>query len=97
MTITFDDFIKSVEEDNLAFVKDIHALFLNNGCKLEIKEAKQGYVVTYAYTKNKKRVSLMNYVFRKSGMMVRIYPMCRKTPSFSYGDIRRFHRIYASN
>ena len=26
-----------------------------------------------------------------------IYPMCRKTPCFSYGDIRHFHRIYASN
>ena len=25
------------------------------------------------------------------------YPMCRKTPCFSYGDIRHFHRIYASN
>lgn len=25
------------------------------------------------------------------------YPMCRKTPSFSYGDIRHVHRIYASN
>lgn len=29
MTITFDDIIKSVEEDNLAFVKDVHELFLN--------------------------------------------------------------------
>ena len=27
----------------------------------------------------------------------RYYPMRRKTPSFSYGDIRRVHRIYASN
>ena len=26
-----------------------------------------------------------------------IYQMCRKTPSFSYGDIRHVHRIYASN
>ena len=25
------------------------------------------------------------------------YPVCRKTPCFSYGDIRYFHRIYASN
>ncbi|VEJ97437.1 Uncharacterised protein [uncultured Blautia sp.] len=25
------------------------------------------------------------------------YPMRRKTPCFSYGDIRRIHRIYASN
>ena len=26
-----------------------------------------------------------------------IYLMCRKTPCFSYVDIRHFHRIYASN
>ena len=25
------------------------------------------------------------------------YPMRRKTPCFSYGDIRRVHRIYVSN
>ena len=25
------------------------------------------------------------------------YLMCRKTPGFSYGDIRHFHQIYASN
>ena len=28
---------------------------------------------------------------------IETYPMCRKTPCFSYGDIRHFHRIYASN
>ena len=27
----------------------------------------------------------------------RYYPMRRKTPCLSYGDIRRVHRIYASN
>ncbi|MGN0280194.1 MAG: hypothetical protein ACI4C4_12660 [Lachnospiraceae bacterium] len=73
MAITFDDFIKTVETDNQAFVADMHTLFMDNRCKLEIKEAKQGYVVTYAYVKDKKRIALMNYVFRKSGMLVRIY------------------------
>ena len=29
--------------------------------------------------------------------VVNLYPMRRKTPCFSYGDIRRVHRIYASN
>ena len=31
------------------------------------------------------------------GSMEYFYPVCRKTPCFSYGDIRYFHRIYASN
>ena len=65
MAITYDDFIETVEEANLALVNDLHLMFLKNGCKLEIKEAKQGYVVTYIYTKDKKKIALMNYVFRK--------------------------------
>lgn len=73
MALTYDDFIKTVDEDNLAFVNDVHTMLSDKGCKLEIKEAKSGYVVTYAYTKNKKKIALMNYVFRKSGMMARIY------------------------
>lgn len=73
MAITYDNFIRTVEENNLTFVEDMHTLFLDNGCTVEIKEAKQGYVVTYVYKKNKKRIALMNYVFRKSGMMVRVY------------------------
>ena len=32
-----------------------------------------------------------------NGMQIYHYPVCRKTPCFSYGDIRHFHRIYASN
>ena len=73
MAITYDDFLKTVESNNQPFINEIHKLFLENGCKMEIKQAKQGYVVSYIYTKNKKRIALMNYVFRKSGMMVRIY------------------------
>ena len=33
----------------------------------------------------------------KNGCYGWSYPMRRKTPCFSYGDIRRVHRIYASN
>ena len=33
----------------------------------------------------------------KHEKMKELYPMRRKTPCFSYGDIRRVHRIYASN
>lgn len=73
MKITYEDFWQTVEESNKDFVNTVHEMLVAHGCALEIKEAKQGYVVSYAYTKNKKRIALMNYVFRKSGMMVRIY------------------------
>ena len=32
-----------------------------------------------------------------AGYVGDFYQMRRKTPCFSYGDIRRVHRIYASN
>ena len=35
--------------------------------------------------------------FYLSKIFKETYPMRRKTPCFSYGDIRRVHRIYASN
>ena len=38
-----------------------------------------------------------NFVNRQSPLGKSIYPMRRKTPCVSYGDIRRVHRIYASN
>lgn len=31
------------------------------------------------------------------GIRLDVYQIRRKTPGFSYGDIRRVHRIYASN
>ena len=73
MTISYDAFLLTIEACNREFVNDMHKLFTDSGCALEIKEAKQGYVVTYTYKLDNKRVALMNYVFRKSGMMVRIY------------------------
>ena len=38
-----------------------------------------------------------NYPYRFYDDRYEFYLMCRKTPSFSYGDIRHVHRIYASN
>lgn len=73
MANTYEDFLQSVTEENISFVTKLHSLFIENNCKVEVKEAKQGYVVSYSYMKDKKKIALMNYVFRKSGMMARIY------------------------
>ncbi|MBU3877264.1 hypothetical protein HGO97_015775 [Faecalicatena sp. AGMB00832] len=67
--IGFDDFIASVPVENQEFVKELHDKLIDLGCKIEIKTAKSGYMVSYIY--NKKTVA--NYVFRKKGMLVRIY------------------------
>ena len=73
MAKTYDDFLPSVEEENMSFVTTMHSFLMENGCKVEVKEAKSGFVVSYSYTKDKKKVALMNYVFRKKGMLARVY------------------------
>lgn len=66
---TFEDFIESVDEELQELVCELHKELKELGCKAEVKLAKSGYVVSYQL--NKKTV--LNYVFRKKGMFVRIY------------------------
>ena len=67
--IKYEDFLLEVSPDLIGFVNEMNDFLLNNDCKIEIKSAKNGYVVSYSYNK---RV-VFNYVFRKSGMLIRIY------------------------
>lgn len=66
---TFDDFLASVTDDNQEFVGSLHDELLKLGYKAEVKLAKSGYVVSYSL--NKKTIA--NYVFRKKGLIARIY------------------------
>lgn len=61
---TFDDFLASVDAENQKFVSELHNELTELGCKIEVKLAKSGYVVSY--TLNKK--TIFNYVFRKKGL-----------------------------
>lgn len=67
--ITFEAFLSSVSEENQAFVSKSHQTLMDHGCTIEIKEAKSGYMVAYLYQNQ----TLANYVFRKKGMLIRIY------------------------
>lgn len=67
--IEFHDFIVTVPEENQDFVKELHDELIELGCKIEIKSAKSGYMVSYIYNKK----TMANYVFRKKRMLVRIY------------------------
>lgn len=69
--IKFEDFLLNVSPENLSFVHETHGLMLQNGCTYKIEAAKSGYVLSYILPKTKKVV--VNYVFRKSGMIIRIY------------------------
>ncbi len=66
---SFKDFISSVAPEYQMFVSDLNNKLIESSCDLVIKEAKSGYAASYQY--NKKTV--MNWVFRKSGILARIY------------------------
>lgn len=66
---TFPDFLASVTGDNKGFVRGLHDELTRLGCKTEVKLAKSGYVVSYILNKR----TIANYVFRKKGLMARIY------------------------
>ena len=66
---TFQDFLASVDGENQKFVSEVHNELTGLGCKAEVKAARSGYVVSYSLNKR----TLANYVFRKKGLMARIY------------------------
>ena len=69
--ISFQQFFEAVAPENEAFVQDLHDYLLENGCKVTFEEKKSGYLASYKYGKPPKTV--LNFVFRKSGMLTRIY------------------------
>lgn len=79
--ITFEDFLKGINPFEEFFVMPIHDALTKKGYTVEIKPAAQGPVVSYLTPKAKRTV--INYVFRKSGLQVRIYG----DNAFKYQDI----------
>jgi len=69
--ITFEQFFEAVDTDNKSFVQDLHNYLLNNGCKVAFEEKKSGFLASYKHGKPPKAV--LNFVFRKQGMLARIY------------------------
>jgi len=69
--ISFEQFIEAVDTDNKPFVQDLHNYLLNNGCKATFEEKKSGFLASYKFGKPPRAV--MNFVFRKKGMLTRIY------------------------
>lgn len=64
-------FIETVEPQYRDFVNSLHKYFMQNGCNVQVKTAKSGYLISYTITKTKKTVA--NYIFRKKGLLIRIY------------------------
>lgn len=67
--ISFKEFLSAVAPEHQAFVESLTNQLMNQGCDLVIKEAKSGYAVSYQLEKK----TVMNWVFRKTGIWARIY------------------------
>ena len=73
--ITFEQFLETVDAKNQPFTQDLHHYLLENGCKVTFEEKKSGLLASYKHIdkQTKKRQALLNFVFRKQGLVVRIY------------------------
>jgi len=69
--LSFEDFINDVDPAYREFARKTHEFMLQNGCKLKLMLAKNGYVVSYPHGKSKRVI--MNFVFRKKCLVARIY------------------------
>lgn len=69
MPVSFLNFLATVPEEQREFVSNLHDLLTEKNCTIRIKEAKSGYAVSYLWADK----SIMNWVFRKSGILARIY------------------------
>lgn len=70
--LSYEGFIETVDPRYQPFARELHAHLLDCGCKLKLQTAKSGgYIVSYQHGKSKR--VLLNFVFRKSGLVARIY------------------------
>lgn len=65
------DFIEEVSPVYRDFVDQMNDFLLQNNCKQKIEMAKSGYLVSYTHLKTKRVI--INFVFRKNGLIIRIY------------------------
>lgn len=66
---SFNEFLLAVAPEHRVFVEKLNDKLLKQGCELVIKEVKSGYTATYQLEKK----TVMNWVFRKTGIWARIY------------------------
>lgn len=71
MDETFMQFLNDMPVECQEFVLEFDKYLTEKGSKRTIKSAKSGFVTSYSSPKNGK--ALLNYVFRKSGVKMRIY------------------------
>lgn len=68
----FKLFLEATDAHYREFIIEINDYLIEQGCKREIKPAKNGYLVSYILIDIKR--TLATFVSRKTGMKLRIYP-----------------------
>lgn len=71
MNETFMLFLNEIPVENQEFVLELDKYLTSKGSKRTIKTAKSGFVTSYTSPADGK--NLLNYVFRKTGVKMRIY------------------------
>ena len=67
----FEDFLAQVDPNYKDFAVLIHEAFIADGYKIKVENKKTGFFVSYSHPKTKR--SVLNFLFRKKGLIVRIY------------------------
>ena len=69
--LKFENFLKDIHPVYHEFVTQTDAFLAGNGCKIKLDMAKNGYLVSYSHAKSKHVI--LNFVFRKGGLVIRVY------------------------
>jgi hypothetical protein len=67
----FEQFLEAVDTNYKPFIQGLHDYLITNACKATFEEKKSGFFASYKHTKSKK--AIVNFLFRKKGMLIRIY------------------------
>ena len=67
----FEDFLTSVEPEHKYFFTKIHESLIQENYKTKIESKAAGLFISYAHPKTKR--SILNFLSRKNGKLVRIY------------------------
>jgi len=68
---SIEQFLETVDTGYQAFIQNLHNYLTDNGCKVTVEKKKSGFFASYKYVKLKR--SIVNLLFRKKRLIVRIY------------------------
>ena len=84
MDETFMLFLNDIPAESQGFVLELDKYLTSKGSKRTIKSAKRGFVASYMSPVSGK--ALLNYVFRKTGVKMRIYAQSIGTYAYILSD-----------